>query len=182
MPSIGIRADLAPYSAEDFAATMEKVRGQFDQAHAAAYPRLEAFVAALKGESMVAETDFEEVEIARQDAPDVRFRGRLVAEVDSKDETRENRKPKERWKRLELWELETGDWVAASIACSDREGEIDFADADGVLIIREAGRLTNEGARGVDAMRKEAMEFFGWTWLAKALAERAGWDVVEEIR
>jgi len=35
--------------------------------------------------------------------------------------------------------------------------------------------------RRMKAPEEQAMDFFGWTWLAKALAAKAGWDVVEEI-
>lgn len=132
--------------------------------------------------------EFEDVEITRKDAPDVRFRGRLIAEADSKEETRQAGREKTRWTRLEVWELESGDWIAASIGCSDKPGEIDVGDyrriarASGATIDLGDDLTVEPYDGGVDAMHRQAMEFFGWSWLAKALARNAGWDVVEQIR
>lgn len=131
---------------------------------------------------------FETVEITRKDAPDVRFRGKLIADADSRDDTRQERRQKDRWTRLEVWELESGDWVAASIGCSDKPGEIDVGEVQRIRLaeeeMRPIGEDGKEGApekRSPESMQRSAMSFFGWSWLAKALARNAGWDVVERI-
>jgi hypothetical protein len=113
-----------------------------------------------------------EVTLARKDKPDVRWTGRLIAEVDSDRERRDGgHRNSARWTRLQLWELKDGAWLAATIGCSDREGEVDIGD---VL------RIPLTTVNGV-APWHEAMEFWQWSWLAKKLAERMGWDVVEVI-
>ncbi|HEX5183570.1 MAG TPA: hypothetical protein VFW19_10520 [Allosphingosinicella sp.] len=119
----------------------------------------------------MAEKEFEDVEIARRDAPDVRFRGRLLASVSSKDETRQTERRKTRWTELELWELESGAWVAASMACSDADGEIDFGSIEHV-----------PADAPEDERRRRAMGLWSYSWLAKALAAKLGWDVVETLR
>lgn len=132
------------------------------------------------------QTGFEMIEIARKEQPDVRFRGRLIASADSREEDRDVRKrDRPHWTRLELWELESGAWVAASIGCSDKPGEIDIGD---VLTITPDGANAAPGMAVAEAWHGgpkpkeiQVMDFFGWTWLAKRLADKAGWDVVEEI-
>jgi hypothetical protein len=125
----------------------------------------------------------ETVTLARKDKPDVRWTGRLLAEVDSDTESRDGGGSKRRWTRLQLWELESGAWLAASIGCSDRDGEVDIGD---VALIRShhptRGAPPVAPERGADERRKEVMEFFGWSWLAKKLAKQMGWEVVEVIK
>lgn len=114
--------------------------------------------------------EFEDVEIARRDAPNVCFRGRLLASINSKDETRQADRKKTRWSALEVWELESGAWVAASIACSDVEGEIDFGAVEHIA-----------ADVAMEERRRRVMGLFGYTWLAKKMAERLGWDVAETL-
>lgn len=110
--------------------------------------------------------DWELVELRRENKPDVAFEGRLLAFADSKDEAEANpRKSAARWTELSVYELRDGSWVAVTEAISDKPGEVDF----GTAIKLAAGDI-----RG-------AMEFFGWTWLAKKLAVDAGWDVVRRM-
>lgn len=132
---------------------------------------------------------FETVEIARKDAPDVRFKGRLLGRVDSDTDgdARADRAQgkRDRWTRLELWELKSGTWVAASIGCSDRKGEVDIGTIE-VVRTHETieGDINTDDERvevGEDRRRLEVLHFFGWTWLAKKLAEQLGWDVAEVI-
>lgn len=126
----------------------------------------------------MADDGFEEVNVLRKDKPDVVFKGKLIAEADSRQEAEASaRKSSDRWTELAVYELQSGDWVAISIACSDKAGETDFGDA---LLIEI------DDAPGVDSltvaeMRARAMQFWGYTWLAKKLAEEAGWDVRERI-
>lgn len=126
---------------------------------------------------------FQTVEIARKDKPDARFAGRLLGSVDS-NTLKSREKAPGRWTRLELWELESGNWVAAAIGCSDRPGEFDLGDVEVIrthAVEGEAGE--GERAELSPADRRVAvMRFFGWTWLAKALAEQLGWDVQEVIQ
>ena len=109
---------------------------------------------------------FEEVNILRKDAPDIVFSGKLIAYADNKEEQEQNAKrSSDRWTELAVYQLEGGDWVACALACSDKPGEVDFGDA------------TIIPANDPHA----AMTFFEWTWLAKKLAHRAGWDVREQL-
>ena len=141
---------------------------------------------------MTQQNDWEDVEIAVKDAPDVTFRGRLIAKISSKDDTRQGDRNKTRWTDLEVYELESGDWVACAVAVSDKGGEIDFARADGVTWIgRAAGfEFINDPSnslasvqkdRSDEDMQREAMAAFGWSWLAKDMAEKAGWDVIRRF-
>lgn len=115
---------------------------------------------------MTKEMDWELVELRRQDKPDVAFEGRMLAFADNKDEAEANpRKSAARWTELSVYELRDGSWAAVSEAISDKPGEVDFGQA----IRLKAGDMTG------------AMEFFGWTWLAKKLAAVAGWDMVERL-
>ena len=126
----------------------------------------------------------ETIELARKDKPDVRFTGRLLAEVDSDTEGRDGgRTNKGRWTRLQLWELESGAWVAASIGCSDKPGEIDIGDVEKIPthVVVDEGTQDERLPAGDEERQRRVMEFFGWSWLAKKLAERMGWDVVETI-
>lgn len=111
--------------------------------------------------------EFEQVEIARKELADVRFNGRLLARIDSKGSI--EGRDKQRWTELAVWELPSGKWVAASIGCSDKAHEIDIGDVE---VIEKAE---------TNVMRLLAMQFWGWTWLAKDLAEKAGWDVTVEF-
>lgn len=138
---------------------------------------------------------FEEVNILRKDAPDVVFKGKLVAEVSSRDASEASaRRSSDRWTELAVYELESGDWVAVSVACSDKPGETDFGNvrvipvagkgqsgADAAVSLHAEGALEIGPARTIDDRRRDAMDFFGWTWLAKKLADEAGWDVRERI-
>lgn len=128
--------------------------------------------------------DFEDVEIARKDAPDVRFTGRLLAEVDSDTEGRNGgRTNRGRWTRLQLWELKSGTWIAAAIGCSDRQGEIDIGEIERIPPVNAGSRgFTEDRTIGSEMDRaNRVMQFFGWTWLAKKLADQLGWDTVEVI-
>lgn len=129
--------------------------------------------------SASAEGEFEEVRIPRKDKPDVKFRGRLLAQVDSRGEDR--RGVKDRWTQLELYELESGKWVAASVGCSNRDGEIDFGEV--CVIDERTAQIEITIGEGVSVITRETrvMEFFGYTWLSKLLAEQLGWDVDEVI-
>jgi hypothetical protein len=133
-------------------------------------------------------TDLEEVEIARKEKPDVRFKGRLLAEVDSRtDADRGGRTNSGRWTSLQLWELESGTWVAAAIGCSDKDGEIDIGDIERIpthhIVEVANGRDIGDERAPLEPKSREqrAMDFWGWSWLAKKLADKLGWDVVEDI-
>lgn len=147
----------------------------------------------------MSDEEFEEVNILRKDKPDLVFAGRLVAEIDSKPEAEANaRKTGDRWTDLAVYELPSGDWVAVTIACSDKAGETDFGEA---VVIRRASngivveavdqpdtpapkdlRPVTDEADAEALSRRAAMEFWRWTWLAKKLADRAGWDVRDRIQ
>lgn len=119
---------------------------------------------------------YEEIEVARKEKADVRFKGRLLGSVDSRG--MDSRGAKDRWTRLELYELESGKWVATSVGCSDRPGEIDIGEVEVIEPPFEADFME------VDQLPREqqAMAFWGHSWLAKAMADKMGWDVVEVIK
>jgi hypothetical protein len=112
---------------------------------------------------------WETVEINRKDEPDVRFEGKLLAEVNTRDDTRQKGREKTRWRTLELYELRSGKWVATNVACSDVADEIDFGTT-----------LTLDQA-DLDERRRAVMGFWGNSWLAKSAAAELGWDVTETI-
>jgi hypothetical protein len=126
-----------------------------------------------------AEPTFETVTICRNGKPDVEIHGKLLASIDSREHTRQGEREKTRWTELQFWELADGNWLAASVACSDRTGEIDYGE---IHMIERAGN-DPDGAwiRNEAQARLKAMDFWQWTWLAKELAEENGWDVVERI-
>lgn len=121
----------------------------------------------------------EKVYIPRKGAPDVSFTGTLLHVEKSPG--------KDRWTQLEIWSLSgdwSGDWVATSVGMSDRAGEVDVGDA--VLIKRVVDEQDPSSlqrrtrARTDEEMQREAMAFWGWTWLAKRAADALGWSYVEE--
>lgn len=112
----------------------------------------------------------EKVEIARKDAPDVRFEGNLLWEADSRESTRQDRREKTRWTRLAIWELAAGGWVVASVAVSEKPGEVTFGDV-----------LALPASMPAAERQRAAMTFWGHSWLAKGLAAKAGWDVAEVL-
>lgn len=115
---------------------------------------------------------FEDVELMQKDAPDVRFTGALIGTLDSrKADTRQKSRDGDRYTLLELYQLKSGDWVAARVAASDRPGEVDIAV---VKLIRCKDLSEREQQYAV-------LEAFGWTWLAKAFADVMGWDHVQEL-
>jgi hypothetical protein len=117
-----------------------------------------------------ATNDWETVEIARKDRPDIRFEGRLIDDISSRDESRQTERKKDRWTELAVYELRSGNWAVCLIACSDKDDEIDFGDCEVVTWQQDES-----------AMRRAVIANWNWTWLAKALADKAGWDVVEEL-
>ena len=124
----------------------------------------------------IGEGIFEEVEIARKEKADVAFNGRLLGMVDSRDYTRPHEAKRDRWTRFEVWETEDGNWVIANIGCSDRAGEIDVGDTITITPTSDDATFPAE-----QWAVNRAMAFFGWTWLAKNLAEKMGWNVLERI-
>lgn len=148
---------------------------------------------------------FEEINVLRKDKPDAVFEGKLVADVSSKNYPGAHGGGGQHWTELAVYELRNGDWVACSFACTDKAGQVDYGDfakikrapvvaaeepeqvpVNGVVAIREmtmaqAVEETKDRDRDADSPKREAMKFFGWSWLAKELAEKAGWDVRERI-
>lgn len=139
------------------------------------------------------EAEFETVEFMQKDAPDVRFQGRLLGEIDSRDvDTRRGKSTDDRFTTLELYELPSGKWVAARVACSKRAGEVDIADVT-VLDINKIELEFGGLAPGIGiptlltpkafemARRTAVLQAFGWTWLAKEFATKMGWEHVQEL-
>lgn len=135
---------------------------------------------------------FEEIDIMRKDKPDVVFEGKLIARVDSRNFPGAHGGGGKHWTELEIYELRSGEWVACSIACSDKEGQVDFGEVEylGAKVlgcdddISISAPISNDPAAQSDPrfwQKRAAMKFWGWSWLAKELAEKAGWDVRERI-
>jgi hypothetical protein len=140
--------------------------------------------------------DFELIELMQKDAPDVRFRGKLLGEIDSRQvDERQRARDSDRYTKLELYLLEGGNWVAAKVACSDRTGEVDIAAVKLLAKSRTEPRNMSDleflqdrhmpafvsVEKSEEERRREALEAFGWTWLAKAFADKMGWDHVQEL-
>ena len=105
------------------------------------------------------------ITIERDNELDLRFRGELIAEVESS-----NRKPSAnysgnpaRWTTLRLYKTTAGRYVCESIGYSNWSGEHDRHNA--AVCYTEA----------------EVIEFFGTRWLAKELYAAAGIEAVEII-
>lgn len=99
------------------------------------------------------EPEYEEFTIARDDKPDLKFTGVLVAEVQSSANSSSNRfsGSNGRWTVLKLYKSKAGKYICQQIGRSQWEKESD----------RYSGAVCHSPA--------EAIAFFGHGWLAKEL-------------
>lgn len=109
--------------------------------------------------------------------PEFQFMGRLLGEY-----TTNPRGDRSKWTEIRLWETPSGKWVAESAGCSDEPGHVDIADAmvirgPVVLVQRQTLKDFEEQAPETLSMEFQAMEFWGWSSPAKALAKKLGWDL-----
>ena len=87
-----------------------------------------------------------------------------------------------KWTELRLWETPSGQWVAESAGCSDEPGHVDIADAvvirgPVVLVDRQTLKDFEQKTPQTLSMEFQAMEFWGWSSPAKALAKRLRWNL-----
>ncbi|WP_334656711.1 hypothetical protein [Sphingomonas panaciterrae] len=116
-------------------------------------------------------------------APDVHFEGKRIGFYTTQSE----RRPKDRWTELALWETRGGAWIAEQVGRTSREGEQAIRDAlvienvDGDRKVKIDGQIVTREVPSAAAAREMVMQFFGWTIVAKAFAREMGWDVVRRI-
>lgn len=120
--------------------------------------------------------DFRAVKLAATSGPDVHFEGRVIGEYS----TQRKDGGKSRWQELRLWETRSGNWIAELVGCSSEHGHRELRD---VRVIEEptARNLVGEGGGGIGDAREDAMELWGWSSAARALARGLGWDLVRRV-
>lgn len=113
--------------------------------------------------------------------PTYQFMGKLLGEHSTNPKG-----DRTKWTELRLWETPSGKWVAESAGCSDEPGHVDIADAHVirgpvVLIDRQILKDFEEKTTQTLSMEFQAMEFWGWSSPAKALANKLGWNLIIKI-
>lgn len=106
--------------------------------------------------AITAAGDFRAVKITVKDGPNLKFRGRVVAEYQQNPE-------RPRWEELILFAVEGAGWVAARAWHSNVAGEESFWHAAEVATV------------------EDAMAAWGWSATAKGFARRLKWDVAKRI-
>ena len=109
--------------------------------------------------------------------PTYEFWGKLLGEYSTNP-----KRDRSKWTELRLWETPSGQWVAESAGCSDEPGHVDIADAvvirgPVVLVDRQTLKDFEQKTPQTLSMEFQAMEFWGWSSPAKALAKRLGWNL-----
>ncbi|WP_066700127.1 hypothetical protein [Sphingobium amiense] len=113
--------------------------------------------------------------------PTFEFVGKLLGE-----HTTNSKGDRSKWTELRLWETPSGKWVAESAGCSDEPGHVDIADAavirgPVVLVDRQTLKDFQEKAPQTLSMEFQAMDFWGWSSPAKALAKKLGWNIKVQV-
>lgn len=113
--------------------------------------------------------------------PTFEFWGKLLGEY-STDPQRKRTK----WTELRLWQTPSGQWIAESAGCSDEPGHVDIIDAHVirgpvVLVDRQTLKDFEERTPQTLSMEFQAMEFWGWSSPAKALAKKLGWNLSVQV-
>ncbi|HCW62535.1 MAG TPA: hypothetical protein DHB48_16305 [Sphingobium sp.] len=113
--------------------------------------------------------------------PTYEFWGKLLGEYSTNP-----KRDRSKWTELRLWETPSGQWVAESAGCSDEPGHVDIADAlvirgPVVLVDRQTLKDFEEKTPQTLSMEFQAMEFWGWSSPAKALAKRLGWNLLINV-
>lgn len=101
----------------------------------------------------------DKITVYRDEGPDIRFAGVLMAEVSSKAPNREQ----PRWTELRLYQTEGGQYVAHEIGRTTKRDEKTLQRAE------------------VMATLDEVRAFFKYGWLAKELYRKAGIDAAEDV-
>lgn len=125
--------------------------------------------------------DFKSMKLVCSRGPTFEFKGKLLGEYSTDPQGK-----KTKWTELRLWETPSGKWVAESAGCSDEPGHIDIIDAHVirgpvVLVDRQTLKDFEEKTPQTLSMEFQAMEFWGWSSPAKALAKRLGWDLTVKV-
>ena len=113
--------------------------------------------------------------------PTYEFWGKLLGE-----HTTNPKGNRSKWTEIRLWETPSGKWVAESAGCSDEPGHVDIANAavirgPAVLVERQTLHSFQEKEPEILSMEFQAMEFWGWSSPAKALAKKLGWNIVVQV-
>lgn len=131
--------------------------------------------------------EFEKVSLVCANGPELRFEGRVLAEVT----TQRANGSKTRWTELRLWQTRAGNFIAESVGCSDADNQRDLCDALVVEVLTEFA-VKDEGGVAVGVERKgkmpltddqklDIMRFFKWSGPARELASKMDWTFVREI-
>lgn len=110
--------------------------------------------------------DFQSERIGQRHGPTLKFRGRVIDELDRPRSTLHG----DRWFGGVLWETEGGAWIADSIHYSDADGEDDHHRA----LVLKPDMDDQERCFAV-------MEHFGWSAQARAMAKRLKWNLALTI-
>jgi hypothetical protein len=117
---------------------------------------------------------------------DLKVTGELIARINcNRSELGEG----ETWTELEVIRLANGDWLAArsraeSASPSGRVSETFLVSRPPIvstddLLMNPTAETSEVGADL--AQERMVLESFGWSWLAKRLADQAGWNYLEYV-
>lgn len=119
-------------------------------------------------------TDFTPIRLACTHSADLHFDGKLIGEYSTQNKAGS----KTRWTELRLWETPAGNWIAESVGCSTRDGEGELREA---RVIQQPAQRSQGWGPGQAPPHEEAMDAWGWSTAAKALARQLGWDVIRRV-
>lgn len=124
------------------------------------------------------EDGFTREKVACNRGPTYEFWGKLLGEYSTNAKG-----DRTKWTELRLWETPSRQWVAESAGCSDEAGHVDILDAivirgPVVLVNRQTMKDYVDQTPQTISMEFQAMEFWGWSSPAKALAKKLGWNLV----
>ncbi len=127
------------------------------------------------------EMGYSSKKIACNRGPTYEFWGKLLGEYST-----DPQRKKSKWTEIRLWETPSGQWVAESAGCSDEPGHVDIADAvvirgPIVLVERQTLKEFEDKTPRTLSMEFQAMDFWGWSSPAKALAKKLGWDLKVQV-
>lgn len=113
--------------------------------------------------------------------PTYEFWGKLLGE-----HTTNPKRERTKWTEIRLWETPAGQWVAESAGCSDEPGHVDIVDAAvirGPVVLVDRQTLQDFEAKTPQTLSMEfqAMEFWGWSSPAKALAKKLCWNLIVQV-
>lgn len=107
--------------------------------------------------------EFTPQKIVANKGPTLQFDGNLLIEYST-----DPKRQKVRWTEFRLWETPSGAWIMETVGCSDDEAQVDIFDA--------------EVFRGEVGERPIAvMDWLGWSYPARAIAKKLGWNLIVRI-